>query len=333
MIRIQYEDMYREFLRVLLTRGLAPERAKLCAKLFTDTSPDGVYTHGLNRFPKFIGMIDRGVVKADAQAKMEQSFGCLERWNGNEGIGNLNAYTSMSRAVELAKTYTIGCVALKNTNHWMRPGAYGLLAADSGCIGVCWTNTLPNMPPWGGTQPKIGNNPLVIAIAREGGHVLLDVAMSLFSYGRMETLALQGKQLPFDGGFDEDGNLTKDPTAILKSQQSLPIGFWKGAGLSIMLDLIAATLSGGNTTSEIGKLPVETAVSQVFLAIDISRFPDRENIARSIETTVADLAATAPRDASSPVRYPGAGMMKTREENLAQGIPAIEGIWQQVLAL
>jgi len=248
MIRIQYEDMYREFLRVLLSRGLAPERAELCAKLFANTSLDGVYTHGLNRFPKFIDMLDKGVVKADAQAQMEQGFGCLERWNGNAGIGNLNARKSMSRAVELAKTYTIGCVALRNTNHWMRPGAYGLLAADSGCIGVCWTNTLPNMPPWGGTQPKIGNNPLVIAIPREGGHVLLDVAMSLFSYGRMETLALQGKQLPFDGGFDGDGNLTRDPKAILKSQQSLPIGFWKGAGLSIVLDLIAAALSGGNTT-------------------------------------------------------------------------------------
>jgi 3-dehydro-L-gulonate 2-dehydrogenase len=196
MIRIQYEDMYREFLRVLLSRGIAPARAERCAKLFANTSLDGVYTHGLNRFPKFIDMLDKGVVKADAQAQMEQGFGLpgsVER--KTPGLATSTRPQSMSRAVELAKTYTIGCVALRNTNHWMRPGAYGLLSsADSGCIGVCWTNTLPNMPPCGGTQPKIGKqSPCDRHPARRRALAFVDVAMSLFLLRRMETLALQGE--------------------------------------------------------------------------------------------------------------------------------------------
>ena len=333
MIRISYEEMLAQFERVLLSRGLESSRAKLCAKLFASTSLDGVYTHGLNRFPKFIEYIDGGIVDAKAQAKVYESYGPLERWDGHGGVGNLNAYAAMSRAVELAKSGSIGCVAMRNNNHWMRPGAYGLLAADNDCVGICWTNTLPNMPPWGGSVAKIGNNPLVIALPKKEGHVLLDIAMSLFSYGKMETTVLQGRELPFEGGFDEYGNLTKNPKAILTSMQPLPIGYWKGSGLSIMLDLLAAALSGGNTTRDIGEMDTETNCSQFFLAIDLSKFPDRQQIEDSIQASVADLASTEPKDAGSPVRHPGAGMLRVREENLRDGIPVIESLWEKVLSL
>jgi 3-dehydro-L-gulonate 2-dehydrogenase len=88
----------------------------------------------------------------------------MERWNGKLGMGNLVAKKAMARAIELAGKLGIGCVAVRNTNHWMRGGTYGWQAADAGCIGICWTNTFPNMPAWGGTDPRIGNNPFVLAI-------------------------------------------------------------------------------------------------------------------------------------------------------------------------
>ena len=333
MLRIPYEEMLSQFKRVLLSRGLDDERADLCAAFFAQASLDGVYTHGLNRFPKFIEYIDIGIVDAAARAEAYESYGVLERWDGHHGIGNLNAHAAMSRAVKLAKSSSIGCVALRNNNHWMRPGAYGLLAADHDCIGICWTNTLPNMPPWGGTEAKIGNNPLVIAIPKEGGHVLLDIAMSLYSYGRLESYMRQDRELPYHGGFDSAGNLTKDAGAIFSSAQPLPIGYWKGSGLSIMLDLIAAVLSGGNTTRDIGEMKNETDCSQFFLAINLSAFPDRARIEESIQATAQDLAATARRDPGESVRHPGAGMMKIRDENAHLGIPVVEEIWSAVLAL
>ena len=184
-------------------------RDSLSAKLYTDASLDGVYTHGLNRFPKFINSVRKGCVEMNAVPKMTERSGVLERWDGCRGPGNLNAYFCMNRAIEIAHENTIGCVALSNTNHWMRPGAYGLMAADQNCIGILWTNTVPNMPPWGGKDAKLGNNPLVIAVPHKGGHVLLDVAMSMFSYGKLESYKRQNKILPVDGGFDRDGNMTK----------------------------------------------------------------------------------------------------------------------------
>ena len=208
-----------------------------------------------------------------------------------------------------------------------------LMAAQQDCIGILWTNTTPNMPPWGGKEAKLGNNPVVIAMPNGDSPLLLDVAMSLFSYGKMEMSVLQGKQLPFEGGFDEEGNLTRDPAKILKSAQPLPIGYWKGSGLSLLLDLLAASLAGGCTTYEIGQKPQgETDLSQIFVAIDLKHFPDRAQIQARIEATLADLAATTPVHAGDLVRYPGAGMQKVRKDNLENGIPVDESVWNTVCA-
>jgi 3-dehydro-L-gulonate 2-dehydrogenase len=332
-VRVSYEQMYGEFLRVLKKYGLNDEKASLSAGLFADASLDGVYTHGLNRFPKFIKSVQNGSVLIQKEPVRTAAFGNMERWDGQKGPGNLNAYASMTRAIELAKKYGSGCVALSNTNHWMRPGAYGLLAAKADCIGILWTNTVPNMPPWGGKDAKLGNNPLVAGIPHGDIPVLLDVAMSMYSYGKLEMYQREGKQLPVDGGFDKDGTMTRDPGKILETHQVFPIGYWKGSGLSLVLDLIAAVLSGGNTSCRVGKLSTETELSQIFIAFDLGHFPDRKEIDSKIDETLQDLKKSEPVQGGRAVRFPGEGLVQVRAENLKNGIPVDEGIWNAVRAM
>ncbi len=331
MIRVSYEEMRLELLRVLLKQGFPPGRAELCARLFADASRDGVYTHGLNRFPRFIRNIQDGYVKVDAEPVKIEGIGALERWDGKGGPGNLNAYSAMERAIEIARRYGIGCIALRNTNHWMRAGNYGLQAADSGCIGICWTNTIPNMPPWGSKEAKLGNNPIVLAVPRPEGHILLDMAVSMFSYGKLESYALHDQLLPVDGGFDNNGNLTRDPKAILESRQPLPIGFWKGSGLSLLLDLIAAVLAGGNTSRQVGEFEVEMGLSQIFVAIDISQLSGADAILHLIDASLADLHEAAPIREGGRAYHPGERMLLTREDNLKNGIPVDLVFWEEVL--
>ncbi len=329
-MRISYEEMHKELTRILIKHGLERERAVLSARLFADASRDGIYSHGLNRFSAFVRAIELGDVKVDAKPTLDADLGVIERWNGNRGPGNLNAYACMQRAIALAHEHTFGVVGLKNTNHWMRPGNYGLMAAEAGCIGILWTNTLPNMPPWGGQDAKLGNNPIVFAIPNGEDPVLLDIAMSMFAYGKLESYARQGRELPVDGGFDKEQRLTRDPAAILETQQALPFGFWKGSGLALALDLVGAAISGGRTTCEVGELPRETEVSQVFMAIDLRRMPDSEAYAKKVKTTLQDLQTAVPRDPQHPVTYPGQNMMRVRRDNLLHGIPAEEAIWNAV---
>ncbi|MBB5440797.1 3-dehydro-L-gulonate 2-dehydrogenase [Pedobacter sp. AK017] len=324
-MRIPFQELKAEFKRVLLKLSFPPETADSCALVFAANSRDGVYSHGLNRFPVFVKLVQKGLIKANALPALLERNGAIERWVGNFAPGMSNASHCMARAVELAKINGIGCVAIKNTNHWMRGGTYGWQAADAGCIGICFTNATANMPAWGGKDPVLGNNPLVIAIPRKEGHVVLDMAMSQFSYGKMQEYELKNEALPFPGGYDEQGNLSTDPAVIRKTKLALPIGFWKGSGLSLVLDLLAVALSGGNSTGKISAQADETGVSQCFIAI---RQPDMHDalIAEVLAYTKNSEAVKA----GGQVSYPGERTLQTRLENEEKGIPVNEEIWMQV---
>ena len=192
---VSYGQLKAEFKRVLLKMLFSEEKAELCASIFADNSRDGVYSHGLNRFPVFIKSIKEGLIDPHVEPELIDTNGLIERWEGNLAPGMYNATKAMNRAIDLAKTHGIGCVAVRNTNHWMRGGTYGWQAADAGCIGICFTNTIANMPPWGGKEPRLGNNPLVISVPRAGGHIVLDMAMSQFSYGKLQENELSNKTL------------------------------------------------------------------------------------------------------------------------------------------
>jgi 3-dehydro-L-gulonate 2-dehydrogenase len=332
MLRVPYTDLYEALKTALLKLGLTEPRASLSAQLFAETTRDGVYTHGLNRFPRLETMVRNGSIDIHAEPSLTASFGSIERWNGNRGIGNLNAHASMQRAITLARQTGVGAVALANTNHWMRGGTYGWQAAEQGVFGICWTNTLANLPAWGANAPTIGNNPLVIAIPRANGPIVLDMAMSQFSYGTLAAYSKRNQPLPVDGGFDAEGNLTREAAAIEASQRALPIGYWKGSGLAIVLDTVAAMLSGGLATHQIPTDPTrETGLSQLFLAIDTTNIASVEELDHIADNIIADLHKATPADPNKPLRYPGEQTLRLREENLRLGVPVDPEIWQQLI--
>jgi 3-dehydro-L-gulonate 2-dehydrogenase len=235
----------------------------------------------------------------------------------------------MARAIVLSHQHGIGCVALANTNHWMRGGSYGWQAAAAGVIGICWTNTMPNLPPWGASAPRIGNNPLIIAVPRPRGHVVLDMAMSQFSYGALASYRSRGERLPLDGGFDSQGRLTRDPGAIEDSGRPLPIGYWKGSGLALMLDLMAGLLSGGHVTHQIPADPEEESMlSQVFIALNLPSLTDAEGAAQLADQVIQHVQSSEQK--TEHVRYPGQHVLETRNENMAKGIPVQPYIWKEI---
>jgi 3-dehydro-L-gulonate 2-dehydrogenase len=335
MLRVAYADLIQALTKATLHLGLKGERASLCARLFAETTRDGVYTHGLNRFPRFAAMVANDCIDVAAEPTRVVGTGALERWDGHLGPGNLNAYAAMERAIEMAREHGLGGVALANTNHWMRGGSYGWLAAESGVFALCWTNTLPNLPAWGTASPTLGNNPLVIAIPRsDGAHVVLDMAISQFSYGSISAYAARGEPLPVPGGYDAAGRPTTDAAILEVSQRALPIGYWKGSGLSLVLDMLAAMLSGGRATHQLPRDSLrESGMSQIFLAIDPSSFADRAELERIANGILESLGEAVPLDPERPVRYPGQQTLHLREENLRLGVPVHSAVWEKLLAL
>lgn len=141
-MKVTFEQLKAAFNRVLISRGVDSETADACAEMFARTTESGVYSHGVNRFPRFIQQLENGDIIPDAQPKRITSLGAIEQWDAQRSIGNLTAKKMMDRAIELAADHGIGLVALRNANHWMCGGSYGWQAAEKGYIGICWTNSI-----------------------------------------------------------------------------------------------------------------------------------------------------------------------------------------------
>lgn len=321
---ITFETLQQELERVLLKNGFSAERAALCSRIFAENSRDGVYSHGLSRFPAFMQQLNEGEIDAQAEPECIQQQGVIEYWHGHRAPGMYAATMAMRRAIAIAQQQGMGAVSMRESNHWMRGGTYGLLAAEAGCIGICATNAIGSMPAWGSVQPRLGNNPMVFAFPRAAGPVVLDLAMSQYSYGKMNEYRMKGETLPFAAGYDEAGKLTKDPAAIIASRRPLPIGLWKGSGLALVLDLLTAALSGGNPVAAISSKGKESGVSQFFLAIDAQHMDP---------AVMEEIIAYTKAGEEDKVFYPGEQMMATRIKNMEQGIPVNDTIWEAVCAM
>jgi 3-dehydro-L-gulonate 2-dehydrogenase len=191
------------------------------------------------------------------------------------------------------------------------------------------------MPAWGSKSQGIGNNPFIMAIPRKEGPIVLDMAMSQYSYGKLQVTRLKNEQLPYPGGFDQHGQLTDVPGKIEETRRILPMGYWKGSGFAVMLDLFSAILSSGLSTSGIDKAGKGSCGSccQVFIAIDPLKFSSQQWIDQVITETIEQLKTSEKAEDASEVFYPGEKSLKTREENTRLGIPVDDEIWAKVKLL
>lgn len=334
-MRIPSETMYATIKAAFLKAGMSESKADVCARVHMESSLDGVYSHGLNRVERFINYIHEGWVNVDAEPEIVEQLGVMEILDGNLGPGITNALFAMDRAIDLANKNGVGFVGLRNTTHWMRGGTYGKYAAEKGYVAICWTNTESCMPAWGAASCGIGNNPFVMAVPNDDSPILLDMAMSQYSYGKLQVTRLKNEQLPYAGGFDEDGTLTTDPGSIEATRRILPTGYWKGSGMSVLLDIIAALISGGKSTAAVDKANLGSCGSccQVFIAIDPYRFNSKEAVAQTIHETIEQIKNSIPAEGVDEIFFPGERSMNTRKENIIQGIPVDESVWKRIAEL
>ena len=321
-----------------MQKGLEPlmekDKARRFAEIFAGNSVDGVHSHGMNRYPRYINDIKAGLCDAKVtQAERISGLGGLEVWDAHFGVGPLIAEQAAGRAIELAKEHGIACVALRNNSHWLRAGRYGLMMADAGMMGICFTNTCMNLTAYGAKQSSIGNNPITMAIPRKKGSLLMDMAVSQYAYGKLELMAQQGKTLDTPCGYDEEGNLTCDPGAICRSGLMMPMAMWKGSALSIMIDLMTSSLSLGRTALMIGTPKEgEAGLCQMFICMNPAAVVDMEKAEEQMEQTIEFLHTLEPVEGTGGVHAPGENLAATRERHMTQGIPVAEETWEKILA-
>ena len=332
MIYVQYDEAVERMARGL-ERFLNAQDAKRFAEIFAGNSLDGVYSHGMNRYPRYLSDMESGLCDAKVtQAERVSGLGGLEVWDAHFGVGPLIAQQMAERAIELAGTHGIACVALRNNSHWLRAGRYGLMMADAGMMGLCMTNTCMNLVAYGAKEPSTGNNPITIAIPRRAGSLVMDMAVSQYAFGKLEIMAQEGGMLDTPCGYDTDGNLTNDPKKIVESGLMTPMALWKGSALSIMIDLMVSMLSLGRTSLEIGTpADGEKGMSQMFVCMNPAAVIDMDKAEAQMEKTIAFLNSLEPKDGVHGVHAPGENLEKTRARNRERGIPVTEQTWAKIL--
>ena len=326
-------ELQNEYERILLKRGMEREQATKLAAGFVEMANEGTYSHGINRFPVFIEQVDQGQIKLDAIPECIHKFAALEQWDCHFGPGVLNGLICADRAMALAEEYGIGMVAMRNSNHWMRGGAYVLKMARKGFAGMASTNSVAVMPAWGGKDHRIGSNPLIMSMPGDPP-VLVDCSMSQYSYGQLQNYVLADKTLPVVGGFDDEGYLTTDPHIIWKNKRLLPMGFWKGSSMSIVLDMLLTAVTGGYSVPALTEdMKAEFGVSQFLIAIDLKKTMSGEALEHEMKRIRDYVLASEPAE-NGKVMIAGSEIQDFIDKHKQQGgIEIHDEIWQKIIAL
>ncbi len=225
--------------------GMPHDDAAYSAHAFVLTNLWGIDSHGVLRAAIYIERLQKRAVNPQPQIKTVRGGFALEVLDGDDGLGFVVGRTAMNRAIELAEKFNIAAVGVIKSNHFGAAALYARLAAERGMIGISMTNVVPNVVAPGGKKPITGNNPLAIAIPTYGEFpFVLDMSMSAVAGGKLLLAAKKGQKIPLDWATDKEGRPTDDPT-IGFAGFLLPMGGYKGLGLSYVVDILSGLITGG----------------------------------------------------------------------------------------
>lgn len=314
----------KEFARsALLALGASEEEAAINA--------DGLLTaalwwhpgqgQGLEKLFRYARRMRNGgiVPRADMRWVAERTSTAV--LDAGKGLGYVAAHRAMERATRTARSTGVAWVAVRHSNHFGVAGYHAKQAADEGLIGIAMTNAGAEMAPWGSTRPVLGTNPWGISVPRANRDpIVLDMALTQSGKGMMRWLERAGLPMPDNWALTRDGMRTTEPAAAMEGPL-LPMGEYKGYGLSLITDVLAGVLSGSLFGSNVFQDDTNFDVGHVVVALDPDAFMERERFQARLEELIADVLAAPSIDPEHPVRLPGELEQTRAAERRLKGIP------------
>ncbi len=317
--RVPVEELQALLARVFTRHGTSDEVAKILARNVAEAQRDAADSHGIFRMPGYVSTLASGWVDGRAVpvvSDVAPAFISVDARNGYAQPAHLAAKALL---LEKVRAQGIALLAIHNSHHfaalWPDVEPY----AEQGLVALNFVNSMACVVPHGGKQALFGTNPIAFAAPREGAEPLVfDMATSAMAHGDIQIAAREGRQLPPGHGVDANGEPTCDPRAILDGGALLPFGGHKGSALSMMVELLAAALTGGNFsfdfTWEHHPGAQSPRTGQLLIVIDPSKGAGA-NFAQRAEKLVM-----AMREAGQD-RLPGERRHRQRRESLALGVP------------
>lgn len=304
-------DMIDDFVReVFMAYGVPEEDAVICTDVLLDADKRGMDTHGLNRLkPIYIDRIKDEIQSPETNWEIIKETPTTAVIDAHDGMGQVASYHSMRIAIEKAKEYGMGMVAVRNSTHYGTAGFYTEMAAAEDCIGLSGTNARPSIAPTFSVQNKLGTNPLTFAFPTDEEFPFsLDAATSIIQRGKVELYERQGEDTPAGTVIGEDGSAMTDSSEILKSLLDgtaalAPLGGigeelagYKGYGYATVVEILSAALQQGNFLSMLTGIgeegeKIKYHLGHFFLAIDTEAFMGAESFKKTTGEILRELRA------------------------------------------
>jgi len=291
---------------VFLGLGVPKEDAAIIADVLITSDIRGIESHGIQRCKMYYDRIKQGIYEKKTKIDIIKDGPTTALLDGNHGMGHVIAHKAMSIAIQKAKTYGLGAVAVRNSTHFGIAGYYSLMAIKEGMIGMAVTNARPSIPPTFGCEPMLGTNPLTIgAPTDEQFPFLLDCATSIIQRGKVEVNARINKPLPENTVIDEKGDILTEPNEVLDKMMErhaslLPLGGkgedtagYKGYGYATVVELLSAALQNGtylrDTLGIVENGKKRLNVGHFFLAINVEFFLGLDQFSMTAGKIMRDL--------------------------------------------
>jgi LDH2 family malate/lactate/ureidoglycolate dehydrogenase len=312
--------------------GMPKEDAILCADLMVRTDLSGGDGHGVFRLLQYARRIQVGGINLHPQMKLLQDAPSIGLLHGDNAMGHLVMHRCAELAIEKAKATGIGWMGCCYGNHAGAGSTYAGLVAEAGLVGIYLAvGSANHMAPWGGIDPLLSTNPIAIAVPMGGSQppVLLDMATTVAAYGKVKMKAQAGESMPEGWMIDQKGQALTDPKRSSEGTL-LPIGDYKGYGLSLMIALLAGSMNGAAVGSELIDFNADekavTNTGQTIVAINPAFLGGTENLLRSSGKLVDEIRNSQKLPGVTEIRVPGDGAARAKENRNRDGIPIPPGL-------
>jgi ureidoglycolate dehydrogenase (NAD+) len=321
------------FVTDLFTRsGVQAEHARTLSEVLTWASLRGVDSHGASRVPRYLEMFESGVANAAPGIRLDSSAPGVAVLDADRAPGPVALTAAADEAVNRARANGIGAVGVRRTVHTGAIGYYTSRIAEAGLVGIGFVAGMPNMSYTGVRGAAVATSPLSVAVPAGGRPpALLDMATAQIALGKIAQYRNAGKTLPEGAAATADGVPTTDPDL---AKMPLPLGGAKGAGMSLMFELITGVLLGAPILSAFhGDDPDGRKHRQnaLLIALDPAAFGG-DGFEAAAGTTLDTLKGLPRADEEQEVVYPGERGAATAQTRAAQGVPIAAKVWKELQA-
>lgn len=331
-MKIFEDDALALATRLLVQRGAPPPNAALQARVLVEAELKGHPSHGLQRLPRLLARIERGLADPRAEGRARWRAGAVLDVDGESGLGPVVAMAGLKQLLERAESTGIALAAVRNSNHLGMLAWYVEQIAAEGWIGIAMSSSEALVHPHGGTRAMLGTNPLAIAVPTAGRPLVLDLATSTVSMGKIHHYAANDQPIPAGWACDAHGRPTTD-AALARAGAIAPFGGAKGYGIGLALELLVAGLAGSALAPEVrGTLDADFACNKgdVLMVIQPAAAPD---LARRLADYLDHIRNSPAADASQPIKVPGDGAARRHARSRDEGFDISPQLWDQLGAL